>query len=76
MWAPPLFIGKLMNKLTLEDQDRAICAVSRAGMSLLTICEQVTDPELQSKLNTVLDDVRFANNVLYQRDNDANVFYN
>ena len=45
-------------------------------MSLLTICEQVTDPELQSKLNTVLDDVRFANNVLYKRDNDANFFYN
>lgn len=65
-----------MKQITVEEQSRAICAVSRAGMSLLMMCEQVTDPELQSKLNTILDDVRFANNVLYKKDDDANVFCN
>jgi hypothetical protein len=60
-----------MRQITIDEQTRAVGAVSRAGMSLLMICEQVTDPALQSQLNTILDDVRFANNVLYKGDDDA-----
>lgn len=62
-----------MRNITTDEQNRAINAVSRAGMSLLMICEQVTDPDLQSKLNNVLDDVRCANNALYKRNSDDDV---
>jgi hypothetical protein len=54
-----------LNKMTEEDRARAVCSVSRAGMGLLTLCEEIKDPVLSSKLNRVLDDVRVATQTLY-----------
>ena len=61
----------MLYKLTDEDRDRVVCSVSRAGMSLLTLCEETQDPVLSLKLNKVLDDVRTATQTLYgKRDFD------
>lgn len=63
-----------MKNLTEEDRARAVCSVSRAGMSLLTICEETDDPILSSKLNKVLDDVRAATHTLYGKQERDDIF--
>jgi hypothetical protein len=74
---PFLFRGFLLSKkLTEEDRDRVVCSVSRAGMSLVMLCEETQDPVLSSKLNKILNDVRSANETLCQKQGDTDENWN